>query len=81
MLQVVRLIFCFDLFFCFGIRVPLIIEVWSKDANQRDALIGMAQIHLSNVFFVLTERAKRILCIPKILMFRLLRIFDYQLSQ
>jgi len=32
-------------------RVPLIIEIWNKGLNTKDHLVGIAQVHLSSVFF------------------------------
>ncbi|XP_057309454.1 centrosomal protein of 120 kDa-like [Hydractinia symbiolongicarpus] len=31
-------------------RVPLIVEVWHKDGNAKDELLGVAQVNLSHVF-------------------------------
>ena len=36
----------------------MIVEIWGKRGNQKDELVGLAQIPLSNVFFV-SEKDKK----------------------
>lgn len=36
--------------FPYHVRVPLIVEIWSKSANYKDVLVGISQFYLSTVF-------------------------------
>lgn len=31
-------------------RIPLMVEVWHRDANRKDALLGICEVNLSTVF-------------------------------